>query len=60
MITTSTFTAAVAETSAKELRRKAARRRAIDGMQHELDRLIAKRRCTRLARLIAVATALGL
>jgi hypothetical protein len=42
MITTSSLTTSLADATAKELRRQAARQRALDGMQHELDQLAAK------------------
>jgi hypothetical protein len=42
VITTSTLTTGLADATAKELRRQAARQRALDGMQHELDQLAAR------------------
>ena len=61
MITTSTLTTGLADATAKELRRQAARQQAIDGMQHELDQLAARHvRGTRLSRLAAIAAVLGL
>lgn len=59
MIAPSPFTQTLAEATAQERRREAARRRAIDGMQHELDRLVVRHRA-RHAWLAAVASVLGL
>jgi hypothetical protein len=61
MITTSTLTTALSEATARESRRRAARQRAIDGMQHELDQLAARHvRNAGLSRLTAIAAVLGL
>jgi hypothetical protein len=61
MITSSPLTTAAAEAGVNELRRQAARRRALDGMQHELDQLAAKQvRGTRPSRLAVLASLLGL
>jgi hypothetical protein len=59
MLTPTTLTHTIAEATAKERRREAARQRAIDGMHHELDRLAVKR-SARFTRLAAVASLLGL
>jgi hypothetical protein len=61
MMTTSTLTTGLADATAKELRRQAARQRALDGMQHELDQLAARNvRGTRRTHLAAIAAVLGL
>ena len=60
MITTSPLTVSFAEANSAELRRQAARRRAVAGMQRELDKLERPRaRRTRVRVMLAAAAAVG-
>lgn len=61
MITASPLTTSLAEANSAELRRQAARRRAVAGMQRELDKLEHPRsRRTRVRLVLAAAAAIGM